>query len=82
MTNKQLIQKMLAKGFTQCGKHNYGKKVGEITVIVSLTPNDTATTGEWRMPSFKEIMNGSIFDTFCSYTANGLNQALCKRKYF
>lgn len=73
---------MLAKGFTQCGQNNYSKKVGEITVIVTISPNETSTTGEWLMPSFKEIMNDSIFDTFCSWTANGINQALCKREYF
>lgn len=81
MINKQLIDKMLSHGFEKCAKDDYGKKVNDITVIVSIPENDTTTTGDWFMPHFKEITKVGV-ETYYSWSAAGINLALSKRKYF
>lgn len=81
MTSKKLIDKMLAHGFEKCGTNDYGKNINDVTVIVSISENDSATTGEWFMPHFKEITKIGM-EYFHSWSASGINQALSKRKYF
>lgn len=72
---------MLAHGFTKCAANDYGKKINDVTIIVTIPENDSATTGEWFMPHFKEMTSVGI-ESFYSWSANGINQALSKRKYF
>lgn len=81
MTAKQLIKKMLEHGFEKCGPNHYGKKVDDTTVIVTISEHDSATTGEWLMPHIAEHTKQGL-GTFCTWSANGINQALAKRKYF
>lgn len=73
---------MLAHGFEKCAEYKYGKIIHGLTIIVTISENESATTGTWLMPSFVEIKDGSILDTFCSWTAAGINLALSKRGYF
>lgn len=73
---------MLAHGFEKCAEYKYGKNIKGLTIIVNISENDSATSGHWSMPSFVEIKDGAIIDTFCSWSASGINLALSKRNYF
>lgn len=73
---------MLAHGFSKCAANKYGKNINDETIIVSIPENDTATTGEWFMPHFNILVDNRVVDYFYSWSANGINQALSKRKYF
>ena len=73
---------LFAAHFENPCANKYGKNINDETIIVSIPENDTATTGEWFMPHFNILVDNRVVDYFYSWSANGINQALSKRKYF